>query len=457
MRKLQKPPAEELRKKKPQVGKDKKTGGVRVAPKEPAVEGLIKKGPNYSSLEIEHICRRRKELIADGKKDGEIARIVGGEMGRSKNSIISKIKKLERNGTIPTNPNRPQSFTGEDIDKIAKRREELIADGKKDGEIARIVGEEIGRSWLSVKTKITKLTKEGIIPVNPNALEMRDFTDDEINWIIRRREELIAKGKKDGGMGDIICEEIGRSGGSIREKIKKLIKERNLPANSNKQRKKTFTDEDIDWIIRRREELIAKGKKDSEIGKIIGEELGRNSGSVLNKVKELEDKEIVSVNPNKQKSIAFTDENIKIIIGRREELVAEGKNDAEIGRIIGEEIGMIGSSVSAKITKLEKEGILSENPNKKKQRRPSGFFLKMDNDELVGFAQKVIEKKEITNRIGLRREEKTLYEALRRKGLLDRVFAHIERQADDRARQDVIDALEAFAANDNNSAEDDVA
>jgi hypothetical protein len=58
----------------------------------------------------------------------------------------------------------------------------------------------------------------------------------------------------------------------------------------------------------------------------------------------------------------------------------------------------------------------------------------------------------------LEKADRGLYQILRKKGLLDRAFAQIDQQKEDRARDAVIDALEAFgAANDNSKLEDDVA
>ena len=81
----------------------------------------------------------------------------------------------------------------------------------------------------------------------------------------------------------------------------------------------------------------------------------------------------------------------------------------------------------------------------------------MDDEEVIEIARKVMEEKGISWRSELRKADQGAYNVLRKRGLLGRAFAHIEQQKTDSARDAVIDALEAFAANDNNSAEDDVA
>jgi hypothetical protein len=79
-------------------------------------------------------------------------------------------------------------------------------------------------------------------------------------------------------------------------------------------------------------------------------------------------------------------------------------------------------------------------------------------EEVVEVAREVMEEKEITGRYELEKADRGLYQILQRRGLRDRAFAKIDQQRNDQARDAVIDALEAFGpANDNDSAEDDVA
>jgi len=81
----------------------------------------------------------------------------------------------------------------------------------------------------------------------------------------------------------------------------------------------------------------------------------------------------------------------------------------------------------------------------------------MSNEEVVDFARKIILERSIYGRKELFTSDPGLYSILHKRGLLDRAFANVDQQKADRARDAVIDALEAFVANDNNSAEDDVA
>ncbi len=94
---------------------------------------------------------------------------------------------------------------------------------------------------------------------------------------------------------------------------------------------------------------------------------------------------------------------------------------------------------------LRKRGLLDKVGLEERKRA----WNKMSDEEVVEFAQKFMEKKKITGRIGLQKADSGLYEVLRKRGLLDRVFAHIERQRDDNARDAVINALTEFAKSEN--------
>ncbi|MFH1685493.1 MAG: hypothetical protein ABH983_04250 [Candidatus Micrarchaeota archaeon] len=104
----------------------------------------------------------------------------------------------------------------------------------------------------------------------------------------------------------------------------------------------------------------------------------------------------------------------------------------------------------------KKRGLLDDVEFAQK-RRKGRSWKDMSNDEIVEFAKKIMEEKGITGRNDLDRADSGVYSILKRRKLLDRAFAHIDRQQTDNARDAVINALEAFAANDNGSAEDEVA
>jgi len=81
----------------------------------------------------------------------------------------------------------------------------------------------------------------------------------------------------------------------------------------------------------------------------------------------------------------------------------------------------------------------------------------MSDEKIVEFAREIIGENSISRRSELSKADPRLYSVLKRRGLVDLTFARIDQQKYDQARDAVIDALDAFAANDNASAEDDVA
>jgi len=81
----------------------------------------------------------------------------------------------------------------------------------------------------------------------------------------------------------------------------------------------------------------------------------------------------------------------------------------------------------------------------------------MDNEGIIEIARNLIKEKGITLRGEFRSVDSGLYEILRKREIVELAFADADQQKTDLARDAVIDALDAFAANDNNSAEDDVA
>ncbi len=103
---------------------------------------------------------------------------------------------------------------------------------------------------------------------------------------------------------------------------------------------------------------------------------------------------------------------------------------------------------------LRKRGLLDKVGLENKRRSWSG----MTDEEIIESARKIIEENEIIKRDDLKKHDSGLYEILRIRGVLDSAFTQVDQKRNGHARDAVIDALEAFTvANDNASAEDDVA
>jgi len=92
---------------------------------------------------------------------------------------------------------------------------------------------------------------------------------------------------------------------------------------------------------------------------------------------------------------------------------------------------------------LKKRGLLDRvGFEEKKKTRP---WKEMSDEDIVGYAKRAMEEKNITSRKKLENADSGLYAILRIRGLLDLAFAHVEQQRTNNARDAVIDALTKFA------------
>jgi len=80
------------------------------------------------------------------------------------------------------------------------------------------------------------------------------------------------------------------------------------------------------------------------------------------------------------------------------------------------------------------------------KRRPSGFFSNKSNEELADYAKEFMKKKRISGRGELKKADYGLYETLRKRNLLDRVFEDIEQARQRQADDEVIRMLEEFGS-----------
>ncbi len=146
---------------------------------------------------------------------------------------------------------------------------------------------------------------------------------------------------------------------------------------------------------------------------------------------------------------------------RRKDRSWKDMNDEEVIEFAKKLMNENGISKKGKLKELDQgiyqvlreRGLLSRVGFEEKQRH----WKDMSNEEIVEYARKMMEENGITKRKELEKADSGLYSILQRRGLFDRTFASIDQKKDNQARDAVIDALEAFAANDNNNAEDDVA
>jgi len=253
----------------------------------------------YTEKEVKLIKRRYDELVREGLNDKEISKKIAKELGRSAGSVEQKIKSIREGREIGKNPNKGLGyFTADDIELIKRRYDELVREGLNDSRISKRIGEEIERSASSVEKKIENFRKDKAIRENPN--NRKKYTKEEIQLIKRRYSELVQEGRNDNQIGKKIGNELDRSISSVKIKILKLKENKEIEENPNKGAK-PFSEEEIQLIKKRRAEFIERGLKDEQISEKIGKELGRSASSVGYKIRELRKNKEIEENPNMQK------------------------------------------------------------------------------------------------------------------------------------------------------------
>lgn len=337
---------------------------------------------DFSNGEIEHIKRKWPGLILKGFRTEQIAKKFGAELGRTTQSMRAKLKKMIMSGELQDNPNKKEEYADKDLQLIICRRNELILEGYTDNGIVNILAQEMRKTFGSIFCLIRRLVREKKLFENPKKQYRKKLTNEESQFITRKRDELISEGLNDGQITRKISCEIKKGKKQIADFIYHSVSAKKIPANPNKQPK--FTKQEIEYIVCRRNELIIEGLNDSEISTKIAEKMDRTACSIATMVSRLVKKKILEKNPNNKSK--FSHEDVQYIIRRRIELEAEGKNDTNISKIISDEKSWIECSVNSKIRQFIKEGKLQENPNKRitriRTRKPD-----TENWQLSGLSQ----------------------------------------------------------------------
>ena len=200
----------------------------------------------------------------------------------------------------------------------------------------------------------------------------RDFTEADVTHIKKRYGELSAEGKKNIHIARDLANEMGRSAGSVAQKIINLINAGELEKNPNRRTsaaRKNFTESEVGYIKKRHMELVAKGMNNRQISKEIANGIGRNAGSIEFKIRELINAGELEKNPNQKKKVAakrFTESDMELIKQRWRELAAQRKENLQIAKDIAKSLGRTVYSVNSKINKLINAGELEKNPNRRK-------------------------------------------------------------------------------------------
>jgi len=192
----------------------------------------------------------------------------------------------------------------------------------------------------------------------------RKYTDEEIEIIKRRYTELVQEGLSDRQIGKKIGEELGRSSGSVKNKIMKLRKNNKIEDNSNKKKiEKKLTSSELKLIKRRYVELLEEDLIDNQIARRIAKELGRSISSLKTRIRKMRKKGEIEENPNRQERKEFSENEIELIKRRYSELVEEGLNDRQVAKKISSELKRGLRVVEGKLKLLRKNKEIEENPS----------------------------------------------------------------------------------------------
>jgi predicted transcriptional regulator len=259
---------------------------------------------------------------------------------------------------------RKPPFTQEEVERIMSRRKELISECFTDEAIGNTIAEETGKKSRLIQRLIRRLVKKGLFQRNPN--RRKDFSDKEIVTIIFRRNELMLDGLSDARIAKQIADELPqRDYDSVEYKIRHLVKTGKLGKNPNKRKRKYFSNDEIEILIKRRDKLVSKGLSDHSISEKIASQMERNPASVYIKIQELVKKGELKKNSNNKEKRYFTNNEIEMMVRIRKKLIAQKWTDREIAGRIAEETGRSKGSVYLKIRTLVKRGVFPPNPNKR--------------------------------------------------------------------------------------------
>ena len=403
-----------------------------------------KEHSSFSEDELNSLAYKYNELVAQGYNDSQIAKQYAKQTRRNPGSVEKKIRDLREKGAFGANPNVQIKFTKQEIEIIIRRRNELEHQGLNDTSISFIVGNEIGRSQISIISQICQLVKKGKLAINKNAKRHRHFSKDEVATFVSLRNELLKKGKKEGYIISFIAGKLKRSKSSVKKLSSRLVKEGKTEKNPSTKKHREFSEDDTAFLIKRREELALDGLNDADISSSLADVLGRSEKCLDSKIKLLIDKGELAENPNKKEK--FSDQETKMLLSRREELMSKGLNDWQIAQKVGPELGRSAIAAIHKISRLVESGETPTNPNKRIA-KSRGFYSKMSDDALTEYTIKLLKEEGINNRQELRSSKPNLYLILVKRNLLGRVFPEFAKKSESELLAQLKDAVELYLGN----------
>lgn len=333
----------------------------------------------WNNERIEQVGERRDELIEEGMNDARIAKVIAKERGYTKGGTYLLIRNLVKQGDFEENPNyrkgrklkkqkrRAGWYTVKEDALIKRRRSELIKQGMNDTDAGRELANEMkGRTAAGILCHIAKLVRLGTIEQNPNNIERRNYSHDEVERIINRREELIALGWREMEIFDSLAEELDRTRKKILEKVAALRRAGKIGENPNRGERK---DEKLARrVIQKRIQLMKKGFNDTKIAR----EIAKKEGIAVTRTRRIIDESIekgqAEENPfNKPKDL--TTAQINILFRRRKRYVGQGATDFTIAKTVAGELQVGHWGLYRKLRMAEDVGEIPINPHNNRSKR----------------------------------------------------------------------------------------
>jgi predicted transcriptional regulator len=323
----------------------------------------------FSDQEISHIIKRWNEFFETEETNISIARSIAQELKRALNTVSVRIKSLIREGRIKEREIKLKPFSEEEVRIIVEEYNKLSCEELLDTEIAKRIGKKIGRDIRSITYKLRKLRGGGRIHENAGKRGKREYSDKDNEVIIRWYKELSLSGMWDGKIARILADKYGTTRTAMYDKIRYLKKTRSIRDNKNKKEEKTYTDKEIQLIIRMWEELSNAGCMDSEISKAISKEIDHSPASIRQKITTLRNEGKISENKYIKKAKKFTQEEIEGLTILFNRMNNEGFTDHQIAAEAGKRLGRNLQSIEAKLRRLRDRGIIGENKSSKPKRK----------------------------------------------------------------------------------------
>jgi uncharacterized protein YggU (UPF0235/DUF167 family) len=210
--------------------------------------------------------------------------------------------------------------------------------------------------------KISLLVMRKKIVLNPHRLVKSKYSEEEETLLIKRYNELVAAGKGNEEIFDILSLEFSKKRKKVAFKLWKLAKRKKIPVNTNSEVIVRFTKEEVEKIRLCREALMPEGHDDKKISEIIATELGFRASMVIARIYRMAGRRKWPKNSHNRSANKTTAEEAQKITALRNELIPEKLNEKQIAQRIADKLGKKLDVVYSWLRRMIHLGKLPVNP-----------------------------------------------------------------------------------------------